>query len=510
MQRLDISNISGFIRKTNPENPTINPNELTQICDSIRQCTLTNQNIHIIIKLISNIYNLRIDNPSFNINFERFITFCSDDIMTDGDVISFVNIYCSTRLNQYGKAIKLINKFSVHKTSSYIPVFNYLIKTKQYEALKSFYDNYIVQNQLIDITNREIKEKNQSANLYNPKIKLMGQKFQEFIKLTSELKLINHPANTISNIIACTSHIDGAMFNEITLQNEQNKIIIPNKMINDIILLAIENHDHDFIHRICQNIKEPTSELVLTLSSYAIEHNVTHINAGRCCKCGEVIHNNILTENNRINILSNIEQKVLSITHDHNIYRKLNRSEIMNIATKWNEFKDLLSKNDFDIVVDGANLGYLMTKGNKQLNIKFIKTIISNIVSETNKKILLVFHRRHTHELTHLTFHPQIAQNIMVYMTPNYVNDDLFWLYGTLYCKCFILTNDQGRDLACMISYQNEITQWMKYYQINAENPIVHISKKSVMMPGVIVNENNIHVILNDSCICIHTRNSTS
>lgn len=504
MQRLNISDISGFIRKTNPDNPTIKLDELIQICDSIRQCTLTNQNIHIILKLISNIYNLEFDNPSFNFDIEHLITFCSDEIMTDGDVISFANIYCSTKLNQYGKAIELINKFSVHKTSSYVPIFNCLIITRQYEALKSVYNNYIKQNKLIDVVNREIKEQNQSANLYNPKIRLMKQKFQDFIKLTTELELIEHPANTVSNIITFTSHIDDTMFNEITLRNEQNKIIIPNKTINDIILLAIENHDYNFICRICQDIKEPTPDIVSTLTSLNTEHHVTHVHDSRCSNCSEVIHNNILTNDERTNILSNIDRKVLSISHDRNTYRKLNRSEIVNIATKWNEFKNILVRNDFDIVVDGANLGYLTTKGGKRLNIEFIKTIISNIVLETNKKILLIFHQCHNRELEHLTFHPQIAQNIMIYMTPNFVNDDLFWLYGTLFCKCFILTNDQGRDHACMISYQNEIMRWMKYYQIKAENPIISNSKNSIMMPGVISSENSIHIIFDNKCICIH------
>ena len=49
------------------------------------------------------------------------------------------------------------------------------------------------------------------------------------------------------------------------------------------------------------------------------------------------------------------------------------------ITEKWNDFEQILRLNKFDIVIDGANIGFVNSKGSSELNIKFIQ-IKSNMV----------------------------------------------------------------------------------------------------------------------------------
>jgi hypothetical protein len=107
--------------------------------------------------------------------------------------------------------------------------------------------------------------------------------------------------------------------------------------------------------------------------------------------------------------------------------------------------------------------------------------------------------------------HQKYASNVKIYTTPNNVNDDWFWLYASLYSKCFILTNDQSRDHGCMVSYQNEIKKWIQYYQIRIMPDTTLLnnfyqSKKSVIIPGIYVSDKLIHIINdhNMKSICVH------
>jgi hypothetical protein len=241
---------------------------------------------------------------------------------------------------------------------------------------------------------------------------------------------------------------------------------------------------------------------------------MTGIKSNTCLCCKKYIPNNIINTSDRIAIMEKISNKILTTTHRHDNGILINSNEKQIIVDKWNDFKELLDKNHFDVVIDGANIGYVNSKGNADINIKFIATTIQNIV-KIGKKVLLIMHQRHTNKLKQLYQDKSIVSNLLIYTTPNNVNDDWFWLYASLYNKCGILTNDQSRDHGCMVSYQNEIKEWISNYQIKIDSHSLSYlknitsNKKYSIKSGIFFEENSLHIIyfFNDqifNCICVN------
>ena len=155
------------------------------------------------------------------------------------------------------------------------------------------------------------------------------------------------------------------------------------------------------------------------------------------------------------------------------------------------------------------NLGYINSKGTSDINIKFIQSTIINIISRTNKKILLILHQRHINKIKQFKIPSNILINFNIYITPTYVNDDWFWLYASLHKKAFILSNDQSRDHGCMISYQIEIKKWIQTYQIKINSnglysDIIYASKNAIISSGIYLSDEIIHIITDTICMCIH------
>ncbi len=441
--------------------------------------------------------------------------FETDLTISDGDVISLVNIYCSNRFANIDKAINLIEKYHIHKSSSYLPVIKYLIDTNDYPKLRQFYSKLIKRNQNTKEQNRKIKEFNHKARSYNEKIKLLKRKYEEMSLINSELQSIDLEANAHPNLNRLMGMFDESNFKEIVPKNERNIIEIPNTIVKDIMMMAISSDDNDFINEIVQNITNPTNELISALKVYFtkldVEFMYANVNNGHCTCCNKTIPNNVICSDDRQNILKRISTKVLSTTHRHDNGSLISHSERQSIVDKWHEFERLVKANKFDIVIDGANLGYIATKGSNDINIKYIQTTIQNIISSTNKKVLLIMHQRHIGKIRMLNF-GHLAANVKIYTTPNNVNDDWFWLYASIFCKCYILTNDQSRDHGCMVSYQNEIKKWLQHYQLKLKpDGTINIKdlteKESVYSPGIFYSDELIHIIpmaKHNKIICIH------
>jgi hypothetical protein len=130
-------------------NKLINIDELIKIGNFIQFMKNTDKininNIHSVLKLISNLIKLNCviesSNTIFNFNIDEIIypifSCESLDKLNDGNIISIINIYCSKKYKMVLDAIELINKYNIHKTSSYIPIFNYLIESKDYDQALS-------------------------------------------------------------------------------------------------------------------------------------------------------------------------------------------------------------------------------------------------------------------------------------------------------------------------------------------------------------------------------------
>jgi hypothetical protein len=208
-----------------------------------------------------------------------------------------------------------------------------------------------------------------------------------------------------------------------------------------------------------------------------------------------------------------MQEMILTTKFRHDTNIPLTTGEIQQIRHKWDEFTRVVNDNDFDLVVDGANVGHLTTHGN-DIDVKFLQKTLIDVVSKTNKNVLLILHQRHTTKFRQVTLPTEISNHVNIYFTPCNVNDDWFWLYASLSKHCFILTNDQSRDHACRIAYQNEIKRWEQFYQIKVDprthqpSAQIYTSKKSVIARGVYYDSQCIHIVMDDmkTCVCVACR----
>ena len=480
--------ISDYIKYTNSDDN--NSNEILKIIDIINKIEITDDNIHCLLKLISNLIK-----NNYYICIDRFINYIIDNKLLEGDIISLINIYTSSEYNNIDKSLKLIDDYNIHKTSSYIPIFKNLILNKDYNKLKNFYKQYNIQNEIIVNKNIEIKEYNNEIRLYNDKIRLLKKKINEINIINEELKTFDYYNNDI--------YYNDNLY-EIKHKCELNLIDITNDIIKEILLLAIDNNDDEFINEILLDIKNPSLDIITVLKIYFTKNNYeyiyTDIKNNKCLCCNNIIPKIIISDEIRFKIMNKISEKILSVSTRYNSNLKLTKIEKDIISNKWLNFQNILKNNKFDIIIDGANLGYLNIKHFNDINYNLIYSTIKNIQSKTNKKILLIIHQRHT---INIKFIP----NIEIYITPNNLNDDWFWLYASLYNKAYILTNDLSRDHGYMIAYQNEIKKWINFYQINITDNID--IKDNIVIPGTYISDNIIHIINNENlsfnALCIHT-----
>jgi hypothetical protein len=199
-----------------------------------------------------------------------------------------------------------------------------------------------------------------------------------------------------------------------------------------------------------------------------------------------------------------LSEKILDINHRTDNGLKLDKKDISNIHHRFTELNNLLTDYDFNIIIDGGNVGFYNQTYNMEININFVRSIINQIILTTDKYILLIIHQRHQSRIKQLNIN---SRYLKIFLSPSNVDDDLFWLYSTLYSKAYILTNDQSRDNSCMIGYQNEIKQYLSYYQIKLESNFKQLpilNKYQLINNKIIITNNKIHIKLcTNKLICI-------
>lgn len=485
---------------------------IQSIINQIDVTPLTKDNIYCLLKLIANI-SINETNR-LNNDIDYYITFIeTNNLWTDGAVISLINICCSPMFNNVDKAIALIDKNNVHKTSSYIPVFKYLAKCgfREYDKLKFFFNKFVDQNKQTNTYNKTIKKENQIVKAYNEQIRFMHQKLDNMKELNMNLVHFVHPDNQYRNIDKLLNDVDNLTY-EIQINSEKELIEIPDNILSMIIECATNNNDIQFVFSIIPYIKN-SQILAPFFDKFALDIQQSENHNRICHNCNHHLNQKIIDQNDIQDILSYINTKVMTMQHRDDTNQSLNDKEINLIRSKWNEFITILNDHDFDVIIDGANLGRL-TSHNNSIDPHIIRETLNNIVMNTRKKILFVIHEQHIKQIKQLNLSQEVAKHVVIFFTPRNINDDLFWLYATLYKQCFILTNDQCRDHANMVAYQSEIKQWEKYYKINVDpfsrriNEKIYMDKQLFIPPGIYINDNKIHIINQDmkSCQCITIR----
>ncbi|CAO2038027.1 unnamed protein product [Urochloa humidicola] len=124
----------------------------------------------------------------------------------------------------------------------------------------------------------------------------------------------------------------------------------------------------------------------------------------------------------------------------------------------------------FEAVVDAANVGLF---SHKHLSLSKVNAVADAIRQRfaSRKWPLIVLHNRHLtgERIKKPSNHKLVEkwrQENSIYATPNGSNDDWYWLYATIRCKCLIITNDEMRDHTFQILEKNFFPRWKERHQV--------------------------------------------
>ncbi|EKX37025.1 hypothetical protein GUITHDRAFT_145271 [Guillardia theta CCMP2712] len=174
-------------------------------------------------------------------------------------------------------------------------------------------------------------------------------------------------------------------------------------------------------------------------------------------------------------------------------------------GTHFKTFKAWLEKNGpWDVIVDGANVGYYGQSGNQrrdlQLNYHQIDRVIRSLQRRGHSvRVLLILHAQHIKKARHnpdaLKMVERWLSEGIIYVTPSGMNDDWFWIYAGLWStrklkSTLILSNDGMQDhhyalvetsrkfggevnskrmMADTISYHKEFLKWKERHWVTYE-----------------------------------------
>lgn len=121
---------------------------------------------------------------------------------------------------------------------------------------------------------------------------------------------------------------------------------------------------------------------------------------------------------------------------------------IESILNLLNELEVTIKKEEYNCIVDGANVAFHNTSDSFSLqNI----IIIDKYLKFNNMRPLVILHSNHFRKFKYS------YKRLSFFKTPKYFDDDLFWLYCSLSLNCKLVTNDKMRDHEMNIFNKDEM-----------------------------------------------------
>lgn len=131
------------------------------------------------------------------------------------------------------------------------------------------------------------------------------------------------------------------------------------------------------------------------------------------------------------------------------------------------------SKCPFDIVIDGANIGYHQqnfSDAPRHVDYNQIDWTIRHFQEVKKQKVLLVMHSRHfSNKMLPDKYRPLYnawMKGGILYKTPFGMNDDWFWMHAALKYNLLVVTNDEMRDHHFQMLAPRSFLRWKERQQI--------------------------------------------
>nr|DAD39841.1 TPA_asm: hypothetical protein HUJ06_014164 [Nelumbo nucifera] len=141
------------------------------------------------------------------------------------------------------------------------------------------------------------------------------------------------------------------------------------------------------------------------------------------------------------------------------------------VKADFNSFQEWLCQHGpFDAVIDGANVGLI-----NQHNFSFfqLNSVVNRIrqISPSKRMPLIVLHSRRVKDgPAQNPNNKKLLENWKksgaLYATPSGSNDDWYWLYAAVSCKCLLVTNDEMRDHLFQLLGTNFFPRWKEKHQV--------------------------------------------
>ncbi|CAA6660698.1 unnamed protein product [Spirodela intermedia] len=139
----------------------------------------------------------------------------------------------------------------------------------------------------------------------------------------------------------------------------------------------------------------------------------------------------------------------------------------------FSDFQEWLNgHDDYDVVVDGANIGYYHQNfAEGGFCLPQVQVVVNELLEHSHaKKPLIILHNKRVLSLMENSCNRELlegwnAQGVL-YATPNGSNDDWYWIYASVRLKCLLLTNDEMRDHIFELLGQSFFTRWKERHQV--------------------------------------------
>ena len=166
-----------------------------------------------------------------------------------------------------------------------------------------------------------------------------------------------------------------------------------------------------------------------------------------------------------------VKQKIID-----SITPPIAKEQILNLL---NDLEFTLKKEDYNCVIDGANVAFYNRYDSCAFSFQNI-SIIDKFLKFNNMRPLVILHSNHFGKFKY-------PKKVSFFKTPKYFNDDLFWLFCSLSLNCKLITNDKMRDHETDIFQNDEILfkNWKKenvcrfrIFEFQKEEEMLSICKK--------------------------------
>ena len=322
------------------------------------------------------------------------------------------------------------------KKNKYSEIKNYILNNKinDYKIIKYILYLYYKEDDILQIYNLYYLENDDAYITIGIKIYLYQNKLNNAYSLLNSLK-----NKSKRNYLPFLYYYNN--FNNDDLFNFYKNNLAGKYLINEDEYKLLFNKYYNNQDKINFIFTDMTNN-ILKLNNNFIKGIECNINETKCSCCNQELKFIDLTITEKNQLISNIE-----LEYKQNIKHL-------------NYFKKYINNKNFNMLLDAGNILYHQ-EGTVNIN-SFTK--INCVINKLkNYNILVIIHKRHVKKIKKNSKILEMYNKWNKYETPYNMNDDIFFIYGSLLLKeSYILTNDKLKDHQFKLSVKTNINNTLQ------------------------------------------------